>query len=347
MCFSLAMYRSSMNIMQRIGWIFILLNVSCQAEKVMIKDSSIDGVCLVAPRNPIQLSDLDNIQAIDADWVAVVPYAFNDGNSPLIRYSSEGYWWGEGLTGVIETIRLAKEAGLKIMLKPHVWVKGQGWPGDFTLNNEADWQQWEQSYAAFTKTMTQVADSMDVEIFCIGTEHRQAVIQRPEFWKTLIDTIRTQYHGKLTYAANWDNYENVLFWGQLDYIGIDAYFPLSEDQTPSVETLVEAWEDPVDAMLNVQQKYEKPILFTEYGYRSTDFTAHGHWHYGQEDMEPNMEGQQHAYEALYQVFWDKPWFAGGFIWKWYTKHDRIKEEATDYTPQDKPAAKVIRQVYER
>lgn len=333
-----------MSIIQILGCLILVIGGSCQGK--LPKEASIDGVCLVAPRNPIQLSDLDDLQTIDADWIAVVPYAFNDGSSPQIHYRMNGQWWGEGLEGIIETIRLAKEAGFKVMLKPHVWVKGQGWPGDFTLSDEADWQAWEKSYASFTKTMTQVADSMEVELFCIGTEHRQAVIQRPDFWKTLIDTIRTQYHGKLTYAANWDNYENVLFWNQLDFIGIDAYFPLSEDKTPSVEVLVEAWEDPVDNMLKVQRKYKKPILFTEYGYRSIDFTAHGHWQYGSEDVVMNMEGQQHAYEALYQVFWDQPWFAGGFIWKWYTQHDRIKDEATDYTPQDKPVAEVIRRVYE-
>ncbi len=325
--------------------LILLLATSCQPEKVMTKASSINGVCLVAPRNSMQPSDLDDIQAINANWVAVVPYAFNDGSSPQTYYSTDGYWWGEGRTGVIETIRQAKAVGYKIMLKPHVWVKGQGWPGDFTLNSEAEWQQWEASYAAFTNIMTQIADSMDVELFCIGTEHRQAVVQRPDFWKHLIDTIRTQYKGKLTYAANWDNFENVVFWDQLDLIGIDAYFPLSDGKTPAVAALVEAWEDPVDDILDVQQAYGKPVLFTEYGYRSTDFTAHGHWQYGRKDVVPNMEGQQRAYEALYKVFWDKPWFAGGFLWKWYTQHDGHEEEATDYTPQGKPAIKVIRQAY--
>jgi hypothetical protein len=43
--------------------------------------------------------------------------------------------------------------------------------------------------------------------------------------------IRKIYTGKLTYAANWDDFDKVPFWKELDYIGIDAYFPLSDAAT--------------------------------------------------------------------------------------------------------------------
>lgn len=49
--------------------------------------------------------------------------------------------------------------------------------------------------------------------------------------------IRKEYPEKLNYTTNWDKYQNVPFWKDVDYIGIDAYFPLSENKTPSVMKL--------------------------------------------------------------------------------------------------------------
>lgn len=327
-------------------WMAVAAMMSCQS--VGQKVESIDGVCLVAPRNPIEMHDLKPVQEINADWVAVVPYAFAFAGDPKINFDTSRQWWGERSEGVIQTIAYAKQLGLKVMLKPHVWVRGEGWPGDFTLESEEAWQKWETSYAKYLQTMTRIADSMQVEMLCIGTEYRKAVVERPDFWRSLIDTIRHHYDGKLTYAANWDNFEHVSFWDQLDFIGIDAYFPLCEDQTPDHSTLITAWQTPWRSIKKVQRRFNKPVLFTEYGYRSADYTSHGHWHYSLENLSSNMEAQKNAYEALYQVFWDEPWFAGGFLWKWFTEPEMAGgEEDAEYTPQNKPASEVIKQVYGR
>ncbi len=307
-----------------------------------------DGVCLVAPREPITAQALMPIREINADWVAIVPYAFAREGEPEIYYAHSSRWWGEGAEGVIQTIAYAKQLGLKVMLKPHVWIRGQGWAGDFTLKTEEDWQQWERSYQEYLMTMTHIADSMQVELLCIGTEYRKAVVARPDFWRTLIDTIRHQYTGQLTYAANWDNFENVTFWDQLDFIGIDAYFPLCEQQTPDEATLLAGWQAPLRSIRRIQRKFEKPVLFTEYGYRSVDYTSRGHWLSKEEDRAINMEAQKNAYQALYKVFWNEPWFAGGFIWKWFTENEMEREEAhTGYTPQNKPVLEVVKQIYGR
>jgi hypothetical protein len=70
---------------------------------------------------------------------------------------------------------------------------------------------------------------------------RNAVAKRPEYWSQLIKKIKKIYF-KLTYAANWDDFDKVPFWNELDYIGIDAYFPLSNATTPSVLELNDAWQ---------------------------------------------------------------------------------------------------------
>ena len=326
----------------------VMLGCTSRGSEIPGRQERLNGVCLVAPSEPLTSQDMLPLQEIGANWVAVVPYAFSYGaGDPRINYNHERQWWGERKEGVVMTIRYAQEAGLKVMLKPHVWVRGQGWPGDFTLDSEAQWQQWENEYRNYLRTITQIADSMHVDLLCIGTEYRHAVVERPAFWRKLIREIRQQYTGKLTYAANWDNFENVTFWDDLDYIGIDAYWPLCELQTPTLATLATGWRQPFQQITRVQQKYDKPVLFTEYGYESRDYATRGHW---QQDNAKgvNLEGQQNAYQALYDTFWDQPWFAGGFLWKWFPNHvEAGGNEHDGYTPQNKPALAVIRKNYRR
>ena len=58
-------------------------------------------------------------------------------------------------------------------------------------------------------------------------------------------------------------------------------------------------------------------------------------------MPPNPRLQAAAYEALFRVWWDEPWFAGGFVWKWYARRPAGEWIATDYSPQGKLAESVL------
>ena len=63
------------------------------------------------------------------------------------------------------------------------------------------------------------------------------------YFKQLIKDVRAVYAGKLTYAENWDCYADVPFWSDLDYIGMDAYFPIAEGSNPSEQELEEGWSN--------------------------------------------------------------------------------------------------------
>lgn len=303
----------------------------------------LDGVCFVGPpRKPAQ-NPLHDIQAIGAGWVALTPYAFSRAGEPLVKGNYSQQWWGERTDGARQCIKWARESGLKVMMKPHVWVRGQGWCGDFDLEKDEDWKAWEESYLAYLLPLGKLAEETGVELFCIGTEYRQLVRKRPACWSRIICEMREVYSGKLTYAANWDNYENVDFWDELDYIGIDAYFPLTEDEMPSVETLESAWKPWKNKLAETAKHYKKPLLFTEYGYRPVKETAARPWETKGGTL--HMEMQSRAYEALYRSFWQEDWFAGGFLWKWFADTDAGGPDHKGFTPQNKPALKQIQTWY--
>ena len=310
-------------------------------------EEKINGVSLEMPPDPIGDQDMAALKQVNADWVAMIPYAFSRGNTPQVSYKRDGRWWGETVNGTVNCIKMAQDVGLKVMVKPHVWVSGQGWPGNYDVKDEILWKEWEESYRNYILTYAAISDSMNVDLFCIGTEYRKPAAERTDFWRKLIREVREVYGGKLTYAANWDNYQKVKFWDDLDYIGVDAYFPLSQEARPSVDLLKENWKKIELDLKAHSDKYERPILFTEYGYKSIEYANSGHWNYKEDTVKTSMINQTNAYEALFQSVWQKEWMAGGFLWKWHMRKDREfgGSENRRYTPQGKTTIDVVAKWY--
>ncbi len=324
--------------------IMVLLSFqSCTAQL-----QKINGVSFVASTSPINASHVTPVVDVHANYAAVMPFGFiKDIKTPVIRYNSSKQWFGETKAGVKQYIEVLKDQHIKVMLKPQIWV----WHGIFTgyieMENEADWNALEASYSTFILDYAQLAQKAHVDLFCIGTELEQFVTQRPNYWLALIKKIRQIYKGKLTYAANWDEFKRTPFWDKLDFIGVDAYFPVSTLKTPTVEACLEGWRTHKPIIKQVSEAYKKPVLFTEFGYRSVDYTGKAPWESDRSKTQVNLEGQSNATTALFKVFWHEDWFAGGFVWKWFHDHNRAGGVSNSrFTPQNKPVEQIIRTYYQ-
>lgn len=304
----------------------------------------INGVSIVNPPQPIGSAEMSSVKRINTNWIAVIPFGFVRQNQPEVHFDHEHQWWGERVDGSRELIRLAQEEGLSVMLKPHLWMRG-GWIGDFDLEDESGWEEWEEDYLDFMLVYAQVAEEMNVPLLCIGTELKKVVVARPEFWRCLIAEIRQVYNGDLTYAANWDNYENIQFWDALDYIGIDAYFVISENADPTRKDLAQGWLPLKKSLKAFREAHDREILFTEYGYQSVNGAAGKHWEVTHHTDHINMDIQCLAYQALFDTFWKEEFFAGGFLWKWHFKENAGGLANTHFTPQGKPVEKIIASFY--
>ena len=326
------------------SFLFIIL-LACSA--TLPKKQNINGVSFVASRESIDQSHVKPLLNIHANYAAVMPFAFiRDLSSPEVIYNTDRQWYGETKAGVIQYIEQLKSNNIKIMLKPQIWI----WRGEFTGNldmqSEEDWKVFEDSYSKFILEFAQVAENTNSELFCIGTELNRFISSRPQYWIQLIKEVRSVYKGKLTYAENWDSYNKVPFWDALDYIGVDAYFPLSEERMPTEENLIKGWQLHKMKLELLSKEINKQILFTEYGYRSVDYTAKEPWNSGRNNEPVNLGAQSVALKVLYEQFWNEDWFAGGFLWKWYHDHDKGGGENNDrFTPQNKPAESIVKTFY--
>ncbi len=89
-------------------------------------------------------------------------------------------------------------------------------------------------------------------------------------WQDLIARVRGVYPGRLTLAANFDNYHEVSFWDRLDLIGINAYFSLRASLEAPLEeaALTDAWRGVFAEIETFRTTHdlEQPVVFTELGY---------------------------------------------------------------------------------
>lgn len=331
----------------------LFLLVGCNAlfsgKEVVYQGSKIKGVCMVAPDKIMSANEYDAIKALNADWVAITPYGFCRINEPKFVYAKPSdslarkwQWWGERPDGAAECIKMAHQKGLKVMLKPHVWVMGKEnvYTGDLDYKTDENWSKFEENYRNYVLDFARIADSTKVEMYCIATEFHTFIAKRPAFWKQLIADVKKVYKGKLTYAENWDKYQEVAFWNEMDFVGVDAYFPLSEKQNPSVEELKSGWKKHIKELDKYARKQQKPVLFTEIGYQSTDFSTQKPWEsYSQKP--DNEELQANAFKAFFESIWNEKWLAGAMVWKWFPMMEKGKKSRDKYSPQNKPAESVI------
>lgn len=167
-------------------------------------------------------------------------------------------------------------------------------------------------------------------------------------WRHVISAIRSQsyqelwtgkqqtggsYTGKLIYAANWDGasdgaattaeFEGITWWDAVDYIGINAGFPLTDKQRdPSLNQLTQAWHgqgsslggqnDIYSRIQKVAEKYDKPVIFTSAGYNSVG--GANSLAFQSTDVTPTEDdGEQYNdMQALLQTFSTAPWWVGVF-----------------------------------
>ena len=330
----------------------VLLNHRLFSNKLILKHR---GVSWVAGPRPVAARDFEPLVKNHVNWIVQTPFGWQKSiNSPDVKLVTDGFvYWGETDAGLKRTAELAKAAGIKTLLKPHIWLqnsqKGK-WRGEIAMDNEANWQRWFASYKKFILHYAKLAEENHIEALAIGTELYATAIQREQDWRDIIAMVRKVYHGELTYSANWyKEFEEIKFWDALDYIGIQGYFPLTEKENPSIDELKNAWQPYLNAIERVSKKFHKPVIFTEIGYKSTKNTAARPWEWPGRFVGASsaidLMTQANCYEAFFQVFWQKKWFAGVYFWKWFPGLNRSVKEK-DFTPQNKPAEQVMAKWFE-
>lgn len=241
---------------------------------------------------------------------------------------------------ILHAMQTAHAFGVSVTLKPQIDIRSGGWRGGIA---PLDPSAWFNSYEATIDHYADLAREGGASLLVVGTEFKS--MTGPLYtarWRQLIAGVRARFSGQLTYAANWDEFQRVGFWPSLDYIGVDAYWPVASSSDEPVSALVSAWTSRgyIASLGAVASRVGKPVLLTEVGYRSiVGATIHpGIW-----DSVGSYDPQEqaNAYEAAYEALAGQPWFAGLYWWSWPAALPPDAENG-DYTPTFKPAESVMK-----
>ena len=297
---------------------------------------------------PFSKRSLKKLASTNTEWVAIITTWYQEKYDSTIIQSTLKTPSDESLVCAIKD---AHALGMKVMLKPHLDLSkdiGSAWRGEIDHRTTQDWIKWFNSYCDFICHYAKMAQEHDVEMFCIGTELTNPALLKPELWKEIIiKNVRRVYKGPITYAANWhDEYVDIKFWEELDYAGLDPYFPLSDKEQPTLEDLKEGWHKFLEDIEDWQASIDKPVIFTEIGYKSSTGAAKSPWEHSP-GRELDLELQANCYRALLETFWEKEWFYGVYWWYWGTNERMGAGNNRGFIIQNKPVEEVLSKWYKK
>jgi hypothetical protein len=253
-----------------------------------------------------------------------------------------------GLRDLGALVGSAHGAGLRVMVKPHLEMRGyeatqeerrvlRG--GDsparralaarveahlgrgehlqhnrIAMTSEADWRRWFASYEAYVLPYAREAQAAGADAFCVGRELDSTVVRREGDWRRLLARVRAEFRGPLTYSANFDTWEGVPFWDALDFIGVSAYFPLSDRPDPTLDEIEAGWDRALAPLERASRRFRRPVLLTETGFPSIPTAAKAPWR--EERAPADVWLQAGCYEATLRALARRPWIEGAYFWLW-------------------------------
>lgn len=292
-----------------------------------------------------QMKDATNLfqrlRKLGVNSIAIVfPLFQKDWQASLVESHPQLTPTLEELEGLI---LIAQAEGLRVMLRPildekSILASGH-WRGEIQPRDVAAWFD---SYRRLMLEYAYLAQQTNIEYFNIGTEFNSLQQYYPTEWIQIIEEIRAVYQGNLTYSFNWDRLEDIKgnpFVPLLDYIGLDAYFPLRAPDHATAPMLLEAWQEWMGKIEEIVQI--KPVLITEVGMIPMTGAYRTPYAWDMANRTKDEEAQANYYLATHH-FW-KPMVEG--IYWWSVTLPEPYPPTINYSPLRSPTASVLKELY--
>jgi hypothetical protein len=284
-----------------------------------------------------------DLAALGVTWVSIHTWdpLQNGLHDPILAPRSRRF----GVRSLPALVANAHAAGLAVVFKPHlemrryrptpeerrilrgadsearhrviVRIEEATEPGGhnrLSMKSDADWARWFESYEGYILPYAREAQAAGADMFSVGRELDSTVLRREADWRRLIEKIRSVYDGPLVYSANFDSWDGIAFWDALDFIGVSAYFPLSDADDPTLAELEAGWGRALEPLQAAAARWGRPVLLTEVGFPSIDSAARAPWR--EEETQADVWLQARCYEATLRALADRPWIQGAFFWLW-------------------------------
>lgn len=290
------------------------------------------GVNLIATPNaplgsPACERSLRRLRDLGGNAVALIPFLWQSAPAdPKIVLGD-----AVSLDQLRAGIRQARGLGLKVLVKPHVWVP-QTWAGAIAFTNAADQAEWLSRYRALLLDLAGLAQEEGADALALGTELRG--VSGDPAWASIIADVRDRFRGTLTYVAHWDGeLDRLPFRALLDIPSISLYPPLGDDDA-GLAGRIEA--------LAAALARQGPLWIGELGLRSAVGGQAKPWESPEErDAHPDADVQARVLDHWLTAL-DRHGLRDVLLWRWFSDPDAGGPQDTDFTLQGKPAEAVMK-----
>lgn len=292
------------------------------------------------------LKSLTRLKEDGVDYVCLAFTALQE------TFHSTDIYYEYGVTptdeDVIFVINKAHELGMRVCLKPIVNCKDGTWRAYISFPNGSDyWEKWFKSYTKFITHYAKIAEKYGCEMFCTGCE-MMSMDAQSSYCREMIAAVRKVYSGTVMHNVNHGQEMSAEWLNLVDIVGISGYYPASDGNGYTKETMAERWTEAKKIVEETHKKYNKPVMFAEIGMRSERNCSAVPWH---DDNSRNMPAEQQEqadyYDTAMAAFWSEPWFCGFFWWDWPAILYDISQakDNRDFCIYGKLAEDVIRKWY--
>lgn len=301
------------------------------------------GMTVSCPTNgkewgsPLMTEALREIKPLGVEWVAIHPYAWvgRDGEIRSKKASE--------MTYLAEAVWRTRSEGVELFWVPHLGYWGSfEWRGSIDFHqDQAAWRRFFDGYRAFIVDQARFAQANGVKMFAVGLEYEATTHHEAE-WRRILREVREVYQGVVVYSANWDRIDAVPFWDAVDVIGVQAYYPLSDQAYPDRAAIEKGWSAPLAHLAELAQRHHKPVLFNEIGYDLSAKAATEPWLPSTRESAENRALRRRLMEVALEKLEKEPFLLGMFWWKWLPArpfHD------PDFNMEDPDARAVLREFW--
>lgn len=262
---------------------------------------------------------------------------------------------------LVEAIKEFRRNGIRVMLKPMVESQDSAWQGSIRFPDDGNeqiaghqtqyWQLWFASFTAALRHYARLATSAGAEIFCVGCE-LVGTMDQNELWVRAIAAVREEFAGVITYNTDHSALNTPREWfSSLDLLSISYYVSVATAPGATIEQMVEHLAPHADELEKQAERLGIPVIFGEIGARSRVGTAMLPWDY--QTVAPYSGTEQADFlAAIFESFWQRPWWRGLYWWKWEERQVRpqyLDDPAGDkgFTLEGKPGKDTMTEWYGR
>ena len=241
-------------------------------------------------------------------------------------------------------VREAHKRGFTVMLRPLLDEGSLAASGDWRGSiHPQQVEAWFQSYGDLMVTYAALAKDQGIEEFDVGTEFNSLESYGTQ-WLQVISRVRQAYNRRLTYSSLAGHGYPSKFASGLDFLSVDAYFPLDAKAGATPAELEKAWTPWIGQLKGMATDSGLPLVVTEIGTASQSASYRAPW------TAPlggtlDLEAQRSYYEAACTVL---NGMVSGLYW-WYMSQYTAPAARTDtgYDPTGKPAEGEIARCFQQ